>query len=95
MAEQKPIGSGWFTVVFAGVYAIAAVLFRHHMIPHLTRDVAMPIWCAIVTAILFYWGIGRILSKDGNPPPWAVGQETINCVVGVVAATLALMALIP
>ena len=48
-------------------------------------------WLLIATAILLSWGINRI-SKGRDE--WTIGQNTINFVIGIVGATIALLTIV-
>ncbi len=91
MAEEKPKGSGYFSLA-------VGVLFLLILIASFGIDLRMisPLWflrswLAFAAVILVVWGGRRI--KEGRSD-WTVGQSTLNFVVGVVGATVAIFALI-
>jgi hypothetical protein len=50
------------------------------------------IWIAFVTAVLLIWGASRIVTGDKRDKH--IGQDTINFVVSIAAATIALLGLL-
>ena len=50
------------------------------------------IWCLCVGLILIGWGVDRVRNSKTKSDPM-IGQDTINFVVAILAATFALVAL--
>jgi len=50
-------------------------------------------WLAFAALPLVVWGAVRVIFK-GETKKYHIGQETINLVVGIVAATAALLTLV-
>ena len=48
-------------------------------------------WLSFAGAILVVWGVVRVLTGAKG---WRIGQPTINFVVGIIGATIALLALV-
>lgn len=88
---SKPRGSGYFSLT-AGLGFLAAFI-ASFLIDRVSLDpyVAFQGWLIFAAAILIGWGIRRIWTGDER---WTVGQATLNFVVGVIAATVALLALV-
>ena len=92
MSELKPIGSGYFALICGLLFFVALV--ASFFVDRTTVDpyVAFQVWLVFAALILCIWGAVRV--RTGNSKDYRIGQETLNFVVGVVAATFAILALI-
>ncbi|MER9069210.1 MULTISPECIES: hypothetical protein [unclassified Mesorhizobium] len=91
MSEPKPIGSGVFAAVCGILFFLAFVGSFWVNVEQLTPDRLIRAWFLFVAAVLVWWGTNRMW---GGRRDLTVGQETINLVVGIVAATIALLSLL-
>jgi hypothetical protein len=91
MAKPKPKGSGWFA---AGSGVVFLVVFICSFKWDLSKIPPYPLfkaWLLIATAILLGWGIRRIQAGRDDR---TVGQSTINFVVAILGATIAILAIV-
>jgi hypothetical protein len=88
--KRKPTGSGYFAAVCGILYLLALVGSLFVTVDQLSPDWIMRGWLLFVALILFWWGINRV--RTGRPDP-TVGQDTINFVIALVGATVALLGL--
>lgn len=91
MSEPRPRGSGKFSfaagLVFLAVFVASIVINLREICPYKLLQG----WLLFAAAILLAWGWNRIKrGRDDN----TIGQNTINFVVGVVGATIALFTLV-
>ena len=91
MSEQKPKGSGYFSlavgIVFVAVFLASFFVDLRAVSPQwFLRG-----WLAFAAAIMVVWGVRRIYEGRDD---WTVGQATLNFVVGVVGATVAIFAIV-
>jgi hypothetical protein len=91
MAEQKPKGSGWFSVgvgaLFVGVFICSLIWDLSKIAPY----TLFKVWVFIAASILLTWGVRRI--KTGRNDP-TIGQSTINFVIAIVGLTVAILAIV-
>jgi hypothetical protein len=89
--KLKPKGSGWFAlgagVIFLAAFICSFVWDLSKIPPYLLFKA----WLLIAAVILLGWGIRRI-KKGGDD--WTVGQSTINFVVAILGATIAILAIL-
>lgn len=91
MAQKRPKGSGWFS---AGVGVIFLALFISSFKWDLSRIppyLLFKAWLFIASALLVTWGVRRIQTGENN---WTIGQNTINFVVAIIGATIAILAIL-
>ncbi|MDJ0782574.1 MAG: hypothetical protein QNJ22_11415 [Desulfosarcinaceae bacterium] len=89
--KKKPKGSGKFAVFCAGLFLL---LFAGSFIVPVDKippEWAIRAWLFFAGAVLMYWGCNRITNGRDDP---TVGQGTINLVIGIFAATVALLSLL-
>jgi hypothetical protein len=91
VSDDKPKGSGYFSLAVGVVFALALgasfVIDLRTISPYwFFRS-----WLVFASVILIVWGARRV--QDGRDD-WTVGQSTLNFVVGVVGATVAIFALL-
>jgi len=88
----KPKGSGCFAlaagVAFLSLF-VASIWFN---LSTVSPYVAFQVWLIFAGAVMLGWGGHRV--RTGERGDWRVGQPTINFVVGVLAATIGLFALV-
>jgi hypothetical protein len=84
---NKPRGSGIFAIIFGVLFFIA--LFCTPQILKISPVFILKTWFGFVGAILLWWGVYRVWTTTSDS--FAVGQDTINWVVAIFAATLALL----
>jgi hypothetical protein len=89
--KGRPAGSGYLAlaagIVFAAVFASSFVWDLKTFDPH----TLFQIWLLFAATVLLSWGGMRI--RTGKGGDWRVGQPTLNFVVGLIAVTIALLAL--
>ncbi|MDZ4709400.1 MAG: hypothetical protein SH818_13460 [Saprospiraceae bacterium] len=85
----KPKGSGFFATFCGVIFACAFVGSFFIDVQQLTPERIMRTWFLFIAAILIGWGWNRI--RTGSQE-WTVGQDTINFVISLVGATIALLA---
>ena len=88
MSEEKPKGSGYFAVICGSLFLLAFIGSFWRTIANISPEWIMRMWLMFVAAILLWWGINRI--QKGRPDR-TVGQHTIDLIIGIVAATFALL----
>ena len=91
MPEQKPKGSGWFAAGSGAVFLIAFICSFIWDLTKIPPYLLFKAWLLIATAILLGWGVRRIETGRND---WTVGQNTINFVVAIVGATIAILAIV-
>jgi hypothetical protein len=89
--SDKPKGSGYFSAAFGVLFFVAFLGSFFISMKDIPPDWILRAWLVFVAAILIGWGFNRI--KRGRPDR-TVGQNTINFVIGLVAATMALLSLL-
>jgi hypothetical protein len=97
MSENRPVGSGYFAATWGGLFLLAAIASLSDSVVHWARGLS-PLailrgWCVCAGVVLIAWGVGRITSAKADQDNKTVGQDTINFVVAILAATFALAAL--
>jgi len=88
MSEPKPKGSGWFAAGTGAIFLITFIFLLFYDPKDIDPRILFMGWLLFATVILLIWGINRI--KKGRDD-WTVGQSTINFVVGIIAATIAIL----
>jgi hypothetical protein len=91
MAQPKPKGSGWFAAGAGVIFLVAFVCSFVWDLSKIPSYLLFKVWLLIATAILLGWGIRRI--QNGRDD-WTVGQNTINFVVAILGATIAILAIV-
>jgi hypothetical protein len=91
MAEPKPKGSGWFAVGSGVGFLVVFFCSLNWDLSKIPPYLLFKVWLLIATAILLGWGARRI--KTGRDD-WTIGQSTINFVIAIVGATLAILAIV-
>jgi hypothetical protein len=86
-----PKGSGYFAASIGLVFLVVLAVSFFEDLKNLPPDWLLRIWLLFAGVILVGWGANRI--KNGRPS-WVIGQETLNFVVAVVGATIAIFALL-
>ena len=93
--SQKPIGSGYFAAVSGALFVLVAALTLSDPVVKwamgFTPLAIMRLWCAIAGSILLTWALNRI--RNGDRADVRIGQDTINWVFAMIAATFGLAAL--
>ena len=94
----KPIGSGKFSrnVGVAFILAGALVVLLDYLKVPLKPVYILGVWLVAAGAIAIRWGMQRIEERT-NPEydkDKRIGQETINMIVGMVAATFVIAAIV-
>ena len=87
---DKPIGSGIFAAV-VGLAFFCSVLIWPEVLS-IDPKTALKMWMYFSGLMLIIWGIVRIVTANSKTD-FRIGQSTINMVIGVIAATFAIMAL--
>ena len=91
MSEDKPKGSGYFSLAVGVLFIIILVASFLVDVRAIPAEWLLRCWLLFASGILLVWGSRRI--KNGRND-WTVGQSTLNFVVGIVAATAAIFALV-
>ena len=89
---DRPVGSGYFAFFLGVLFAIALICEIFVGVEWLTPQLILRVWFGFAALILIGWGITRI--RTGDKKSLMVGQDTINWVVSILAATFVLMALL-
>jgi hypothetical protein len=89
--QGKPRGSGYFAMGWGVVFFLLIIGSFFVRVDELSPDWIMRVWFLLVGVILILWGINRV--KTGRDDR-TIGQNTINLVIGIVGATIALLALL-
>ena len=88
---SKTKGSGWFSLCVGVAFIITLAISAAHDLRTVDVYRAFQAWLFFAAAILVVWGAIRVKrGEDG----WEIGQPTLNFVVGIIGATVALLALI-
>ena len=91
MSDPKPKGSGYFAA-FCGVFFMVAFVGSFFVsVDQLSPEWIMRVWFLFVAAILIFWGCNRVRTGRAD---LTVGQETINLVIALVGASVALLGLL-
>ena len=88
---SKPKGSGYFATAIGAVLAFTFVMSFIFNLKSISPYVLLQGWLLFAGVILLGWGINRVANSIDD---WTVGQETINFVVAVVGATIAIFTLV-
>ena len=93
--ESKPIGSGWFSLAAGLAFFLLLIGSYLFDLKKINPYVIFQCWLLFSAAILTIWGGVRVAKVwKAQPRRWEVGQSTLNFVVGVIAATAAIFALV-
>jgi hypothetical protein len=90
-STNKPIGSG----IFAAVVGAAFVLFNWFGpdISTVNRTTVFKYWVFFAGGVLGIWGLIRIVTTSATKDI-RIGQDTVNLVIAIFAATFAILALV-
>ncbi len=94
--SSRPKGSGLFVTVVGVTFMAAAFWGRVNGFNFYSyySDEILTYWLFFVGAVAVYWGIFRLAVGTGGKEWFVVGQKTLAFVIGLVAATFALVALL-
>ena len=105
----KPIGSGIFSSGVGVVFVLVFICSIRFNLRKVDPYKLFQSWLLFAAAILTIWGSfriikviknrkklkkGKLLEDDPLKLRWEIGQSTLNFVVGVIAATVAIFALL-
>ena len=92
--KDKPIGSGYFSLLIGAVFLIFAIFALIYRI-EIPRDprLVLNVWIIVAGLIMMMWGIKRIV-KSTRRKDYDVGQPTINMVVALTAVAFTIWAVI-
>jgi len=90
--SDKPRGSGYFAVICSAVLLAALWSSFYVDLANIPREWLVRAWLFFAALVLLYWGGHRI--ADGEKGDTRVGQDTINLVIGILGATVALLELL-
>jgi hypothetical protein len=91
MAEERPKGSGCFSLAVGVAFLFVLVASFWIDLRTISPIWFLRSWLAFSAVILVAWGARRI--KEGRND-WTIGQSTLNFVVAVVGATVAIFTLV-
>ena len=91
--RRRPLGSGVFALGFGVLFVLIGILIWicDYKVEDIDPSTLLNIWLFAGGTILIGWGINRIVHNDGR---WIVGQDTINFVLGFLAAAIAILSLL-
>jgi hypothetical protein len=89
---EKPVGSGYFALAWGSLLLLALAASFFVRLTSIDPYILLQCWLAFAAIILVVWGANRV--RNGDKADRKIGQDTINLVVGIVAATAALIALV-
>jgi len=87
----SPKGSGYFSAIVGIAFLVALVVSFFVDVKSISPIRFFQLWLAFAALILLIWGVNRVRTGDPN---WTVGQNTINFVVAVFGATIAILTLV-
>jgi hypothetical protein len=87
----RPRGSGIFSAIFGALFVAALVASYAVDLRKVCPYTLFRLWLAFVAVTLLWWGINRIVRGDQS---YRVGQDTINFVVGLIGASVAIFTLV-
>lgn len=91
MSEARPKGSGYFSLG-VGIFFLFVLLASLDVdLRTVSTEWLLRFWLVFAATILVVWGVRRIATGRDD---WTVGQSTLNFVVGVVGATVAIFAIV-
>ena len=93
MAEDRspPKGSGYFSLAVGAFFLLVLLASFGIDLRTISPTWFLRSWLGFAAVILVVWGARRI--KEGRND-WTIGQSTLNFVVGVVGATVAIFTLV-
>jgi hypothetical protein len=91
MSEPKPTGSGWFSLVAGVIFLVVLLASAFTNLREVCPYTLFQAWLLFSALTLIAWGVNRV--RTGRPEA-TIGQNTINFVVGLIAATIALFTLV-
>jgi len=89
--SDKPVGSGWFALAFGLLLVITLVASFVVDLTAVNPTFYVRAWLTFASLTLLSWGVSRI--RTGARGDNRIGQETINFVVAIIAATVAILEL--
>jgi hypothetical protein len=89
--SDKPVGSGWFSLAFGVLLIIGLVASFVVDLAAVNPNFYVRAWLTFAGCTLTAWGVSRI--RTGRDGDYRIGQETINFVVAIVGATVAILEL--
>lgn len=92
--KTKPVGSGLFSLAVGIAFLFLLVGSFCSNLRKIDPYEIFQYWLFFASTILIIWGSVRIAKVHKEPPRWEVGQSTLNFVVGIIAATAAIFALV-
>jgi Kef-type K+ transport system membrane component KefB len=92
--KPKPIGSGFFSLAAGVIFLLLFIGSYLYDLRKIDPYKLFQYWLLFASAILTIWGIRRVAKVWKEEYRWEVGQPTLNFVVGVIAATVAIFTLI-
>ena len=90
--KKKGIGSGWFAVSAGIIFFAALIYLRLPSASSPPPELLFQAWLAFSFLVLVGWGAYRI--RHGKGGKQLVGQPTINFVVAILGATIALYTIV-
>src|SRR5262247_3873386 len=88
--SDKPRGSGLFAVAIGAILAGGFLVSLRIKIEDIEPQRILQTWLVFASLILIGWGIGRMSSTSNRS--FAVGQDTMNWAVSILAATFVVLA---
>jgi O-antigen/teichoic acid export membrane protein len=89
--SDKPLGSGIFSLIVGLAFVAFFIFFPD--VKKIDPDIAFKMWVGFAAILMTGWGIARIW-KTSDRRFFRVGQPTINMMVGIAAATFAILAIV-
>ena len=89
--KDGPKGSGWFAAAAGVVFVLVLVASFFYDLKRLSPYALLQAWLLFAGVVLLFWGAYRI-RKGKNE--MTVGQNTINFVVALIGATIAILTLL-
>ena len=89
--SNKPRGSGYFAALCGVLFVLAFIGSFFVTVQQLSPEWIMRAWFLFIASVLIWWGANRALT---GRPDRTVGQDTINLVIAIVGASIALLGLL-
>lgn len=86
----RPKGSGYFALIFGVLFVGVLYASFAFDLRKLDPYTLFQAWLGFAAATLITWGGFRVMVGDKG---WQVGQATINFVVGIIGAAIAILQL--
>jgi hypothetical protein len=96
MSEEKPIGSGFFTIAAGVAFLLLFICSLRYDLKTIDLYVVFRYWLLFAATILIIWGSERVFKVRSDTPRrwWKIGKSTFMFVVGVITATFAIFAFV-